>query len=384
MKPSFSFWMRVAPLFVLLMILSLSAMAQPGSLDQTFALQGKHLTGSGTADDFGRAAAIQPDGKIVVAGYAVNVSAYAFAVARYNPDGSLDPTFNASGEVFTSFSNYASAYAVAIQPDGKIVVAGSAPSGNCSNNDFAVVRYNPDGSLDTAFNSSGIVTTPIGAFSGDGAYALAIQAHGKIVAAGDSFESGKHNFAVGRDNPDGSLDLTFNQTGKIFTAIGNAEDVANAVAIQTDGKIVAAGYTCNCSAFGGDYDFAAVRYNTDGSLDTSFGSTGKVITRIGPGNDVAYAVAIQSDSKIVVAGHGAVGSSHDFALVRYNTDGSLDSTFNGTGKVTTDFPDPFNPINDYAHAVAIQADGKIVAAGMSGQAFREDFAVARYNANGSL
>src|SRR5436305_1257411 len=196
MKPSFSFWMRVAPLFVLLMILSLSAMAQPGSLDQTFALQGGHLTGFGTADDFGRAAAIQPDGKIVVAGYAVNVSAYAFAVARYNPDGSLDPTFNASGEVFTSFSNYAFAYAVAIQPDG---------------------------------------------------------------------------------------------------------------------KIVAAGYTCNCSVFGGDYDFAAVRYNTDGSLDTSFGSTGKVVTRIGPGNDVAYAVAIQSDSKIVVAGHGAVGSSHDFA-----------------------------------------------------------------------
>src|SRR5213078_134737 len=158
----------------------------------------------------------------------------------------------------------------------------------------------------------------------------------------------------------------------------------NAVAIQTDGKIVAAGYTCNCSAFGGDYDFAAVRYNTDGSLDTSFGSTGKVITRIGPGNDVAYAVAIQSDSKIVVAGHGAVGSSHDFALVRYNTDGSLDSTFNGTGKVTVDFPDPFNPINDYAHEVANQADGKIVAAGMSGPAVREDFAVARYNANGSL
>ena len=168
----------------------------------------------------------------------------------------------------------------------------------------------------------------------------------------------------------GSLDTTFNTTGKVTTAIGAINDSALAVAIQSDGKIVAAGYSYN----GANYDFALVRYNTDGSLDTTFNTTGKVTTAIGASNDSAYVIAIQSDGKIVAAGYSDNGANYDFALVRYNTDGSLDTTFNTTGKVTT----AIGASNDYAYAVAIQSDGKIVAAGYSYNGANDDFALVRY------
>jgi len=168
----------------------------------------------------------------------------------------------------------------------------------------------------------------------------------------------------------GSLDTTFNTTGKVTTAIGAINDSALAVAIQSDGKIVAAGYSYN----GANYDFALVRYNTDGSLDTTFNTTGKVTTAIGASNDSAYVIAIQSDGKIVAAGYSDNGANDDFALVRYNTDGSLDTTFNTTGKVTT----AIGASNDYAYAVAIQSDGKIVAAGYSYNGANDDFALVRY------
>jgi uncharacterized delta-60 repeat protein len=138
------------------------------------------------------------------------------------------------------------------------------------------------------------------------------------------------------------------------------------VAIQGDGKIVAAGFA------GSDFDFALARYNTDGSLDTTFGGDGKVTTDFaGSGSrDEAHAVAIQGDGKIVAAGLAVVSGIFDFALARYNTDGSLDTIFSGDGKVTTDFAGDF----DVANGVVIQANGRIVAAGFAG----DDFGLARY------
>ena len=153
----------------------------------------------------------------------------------------------------------------------------------------------------------------------------------------------------------GSLDTTFNSVGWAATPIGAGIDVANAVAIQSDGKIVVAG--------GSGSTFALARYNANGSLDTTFDGDGKLTTTFGGTSSAAYGVAIQSDGKIVAAGYSlSATNNQDFALARYNTDGSLDTSFDGDGKLTTDFGLFF----DFAFSVAIQADGKIVAAGNSG------------------
>ncbi len=314
--------------------------------------------------------AIQADGKIVAAGS----SSGDFALARFNADGSLDTSFDGDGKVTTAIlSGDDVANSVAIQADGKIVAAGSSHNG--SDYDFALARFNIDGSLDTSFDGDGIVTTSIMS-SSDFALSVAIQADGKIVAAGDS--SG--DFALVRYNPDGSLDNTFDGDGKVTTDFLNGNDFARSVAIQSDGKIVAAG-SCWTGPAHGD-DFAVARYNADGSLDTSFDGDGKLTTHVVVLDDEAYSVAVQSDGKIVVAGYTWNGptldfplvGTFDFAVVRYNPNGSLDTSFNGNGKVVTAVLSD----NDYATSVAVQADGKIVAAGYTWNGSSIDFALVRY------
>jgi uncharacterized delta-60 repeat protein len=189
------------------------------------------------------------------------------------------------------------------------VVAGETKNGSASQ--FALARYNTDGNLDTDFDTDGKVFTTVGS-SNDYAYSVALQSDGKIVAAGRSMPS-YEDFALVRYNADGSLDTNFGTGGKVTTPIGNDDDTANFVAIQTDGKIVAAGYSYGSS----NIDFALVRYNADGSLDTNFGTGGKVTTPIGGSSDIGTSAAIQSDGNIVVAGHSDNGSNYDFALVRY-------------------------------------------------------------------
>ena len=344
---------------------------QAGALDTSFNGTGKVTTTIGTFDA-GRSIAIQSDGKIVVAGYSSKPSGLVFTVVRYNSDGSLDTSFNGSGKVTTRIGQLDDeAFSVAIQADGKIVVAGFSYNG--SNYDFAVARYNSDGSLDTSFNGTGKVTTPIGS-DDDTGYAVAIQGDSKIVVSGRSWIGSGFAFALVRYNSNGSLDTSFNGTGKVTTDIGGNDDSGFSMAIQGDGKILVAGYSYN----GSNEDFAVVRYNSNGSLDTSFNGTGKVTTPIGIGGDLGLGMAIQNDGKIVVAGYSSEINA-DFAVVRYNSDGSLDTSFNGTGKVTT----PIGGGNDAGYSVAIQADGKIVVAGYS-YAANADFAVVRYNTDGSL
>ena len=353
-------------------LLPLLVSAGDGDLDLTFDGDGKVITDFG-GGEFSYAAAIQADGKIVAAGYTTVAGGYDFSVSRYNTDGSLDTSFDGDGLVTTDFGTDDIAHGVAIQSDGKIVVAGYTNSNGlfCSSNNcnFALARYNPDGSLDSSFDGDGKVTTD---FAGDEDFAngLVIQADGKIVAAGGAVMGALTYFALVRYSADGSLDSSFDGDGKVTTDLNGNGQAANAVAIQTDGKIVAAG-----SEFLGFNNFGLARYNNDGSLDNSFDGDGKVITDIA-GNDEAYAIAIQSDGKIVVAGlSNPVGT--DFVLTRYNPDGSLDSTLDGDGIVFTDFGG-----TDYAEAVAIQTDGKIVAGGR--KLSPNDFALARYNPDGSL
>ncbi|MFH1140349.1 MAG: delta-60 repeat domain-containing protein, partial [Chloroflexota bacterium] len=235
----------------------------------------------------------------------------------------------------------------------------------------ALARCNADGSLDTSFGIGGKMTTDFGD-SGDFVGLVAIQSDGKIVAAGQS----DYDFALARFNADGSLDTTFGTSGKVTTDFGG-DDAGESMAIQSDGAIVMVGW----SNAGGNADFALARYNANGSLDTSFGTGGKVTTDFG-GNSHGLSVAIQGDGRIVVSGNAVVGSPSDFALARYNANGSLDTTFGAGGKVTTDFGGAGGA--DSGNSVAIQSDGRIVVAGFSNAGGFNDFALARYNANGIL
>ncbi len=339
-----------------------------GTLDTTFGGDGKVATNFTSEDDFATSIALQADGKIVVAGGVGGVSR--FGLARYNTDGTLDTTFGGDGKVITRFLNaipklrFAVPNAVAIQGDGKIVAAGTVDF-----DQFALVRYDTDGSLDDAFGGDGRVTTNFSIVS-DWASAVIVQTDGKIVAAGTAGSTEfSGTFALARYNADGTLDDTFGGDGKVRTDFNDEQDVAFALAQQTDGKIVAAG--------GGDASggrAALARYDTNGSLDSTFSGDGKVRTDFTAGIDAARGVVIQADGKIVTAG---TGGYRRFALARYGTDGSLDATFGVGGKVLTDFTRQSGLTVELATGVALQADGKIVAAGLAGVNSGR-FALARY------
>ena len=344
-----------------------------GTLDATFG--GTGIVGNRFSDRFGSdgfGVAIQDNGRIVCVGRTLTESfGTDFALTRSHTDGSLDVSFAGDGKTTTDWPGGPdSCNALVIQPDGKIIVAG----GNAG--DFALARYNPDGSLDTSFGNLGRVITDFSA-GFDLAQAVALQADGKIIAAGVAGTTNRSNtdFGLARYNPDGSLDTTFDGDGKVMTDFAGNSDQARAVAVQAEGKIVAAGGANFSNSFG------LARYNPDGSLDASFDGDGKVITSLGFSGSEAYGIVIQpGDRKIIAAG----GADADFGLARYNPDGSLDATFDGDGKVVTSFMG-----RDLARAIGLQADGKIVAAGFTQPGFNEgsgmgDFALARYNPNGSL
>ena len=351
------------------------ALAAPGALDTTFGLgTGKVITAIGVGNDNANAMAIQPDGKIVLAGGCINGSNNDFCIARYNTDGTLDATFNTTGKVITPIgASDDTASSVAIQPDGKIVLAGYCFNG--TDQDFCVARYTAAGALDTTFNATGKVITPIGTDS-DYATSVALQPDGKIVVAGYCFVSPAYNFCIARYTAAGALDTTFSTTGKLITPVGAGNNVGNSVAVQVDGKIVVAGYCAN----GGNQDFCLVRYKTDGSLDTTFNATGKLITGIGANNDYANRVAIQPDAKIVAAGFCYNATANSVCVARFNTDGSFDTAFNGTGKVITSVAST----NDDSASVVIQSDGNILTAGTCSNGTNNDFCLVRYFNDGSL
>ena len=326
-----------------------------GSLDPAFGVGGVVTTSIGRGPDAASALVLQPDGKLVAAGGASNGTDEDFALVRYNTDGSLDPSFGVGGVVTTSIGpGNEEVSAVVLQPDGKLVAAGSASNG--TDRDFALVRYTATGKLDPSFGKggTGTVTTPIGP-GGDWAGALVLQPDGKLVVAGETFNGTDYDFALVRYTASGKLDPTFGVGGKVTTPIGPGDDAAGPVVLQPDGKLVVAGETFN----GTDYDFALMRYTASGKLDPTFGVGGKVTTSIGPGDDVGAAVILQPDGKLVVAGGTSNPTDGDFALVRYDPDGSLDPGFGVGGKVTTSF----GPGYDLASAVILQPDGKLVAAG---------------------
>lgn len=295
--------------------------------------------------------------------------------------GDLDPLFGAAGRTTIDFNRSTDrASAVAIQADGKVVVGGFAFSNGIvptSIDLFALVRLNSDGTLDNSFGIAGKATTDFGG-SVNEIKALAIQSDGKIVAAG--FVQGNltgYDFGLARFNSNGSLDSTFGSGGKVETDFSGFSDFAYSVIVRPDGKIVVGGSSQTARGF----DFALARYNSNGSVDSTFGSGGKVTLDFFSREDEALSIAAQSDGRIVAAGYvGGSGNLEDFGLARFNVDGTVDPSFGAQGKVATDFG-----FRDKIFAVVIQPDGDIVGAGYAGDStdLNYGFALARYSTNGA-
>jgi uncharacterized delta-60 repeat protein len=340
-----------------------------GNLDPTFGTGGTALaTFSGGADL--KAAALAPDGKIVLSGATIistkTSTQWVLAVARFNPYGTLDATFGNKGEVTTSFSvntnsvNTNGKGSVVVQPDGKIVVAEGTNGGG-----LALARYNSNGTLDTTFGSGGKLLTPLAQQSD--ADALLLQPDGKLIVSGDTdpdYPYWKNSYWVlARYNPDGSLDSTFGTGGIVSGPFEGGGASGSGAALYPSGtanagKIIVVG---DVSGGGG-----MARYKPDGNLDTTFGTGGEVITSTnGPSS-----IAIAADGKLVVAAN----SNSAQAVFRFNADGSVDSTFGTGGIVTT----AIGAGDSYATSVALQSNGDIVTVGYATNSTKSLFTVARY------
>ncbi|MFL6500757.1 MAG: delta-60 repeat domain-containing protein [Candidatus Udaeobacter sp.] len=355
-----------------------------GDLDQTFGTGGHVFTDFSGNSDYGHAIALQPDGRIIVAGQSGVYPVFHAALARYNSNGQLDPTFGTGGKVIAALDAGGDGLsAIALQPDGKVVAAGSVIHDNWELA-FLLARFNPNGTLDTTFGNQGVVVTNFGDSTAAG-NALVFQPDGKIVVAGVSGAgpySELNDFALARYNSNGSLDQIFGNGGKVkthFPGVYNTGSRATAAALQADGRLVVSGtYKNEATARA----FAVARYNANGSLDTTFGSGGMVTTSMGSGDAIAFSVALLSGGRIVAAGYVEAGHrNHDFALACYNTSGTLDQSFGSGGRVTTDF---FGATDDIAYGLAAQPDGKLVLAGRTGAYPAFHFALARYQNNGQL
>jgi uncharacterized delta-60 repeat protein len=373
-------------------------------LDPTFGAGGAVITdvGGTSGSDAANDIAVLPDGATVAVGYTQAAGGgQDFALVKYRPDGSLDPTFGTGGEVVTDVSGTGGddlAFALAVQPDGKLVVAGAVVGGDQARR-FAVARYGATGVLDPTFGTGGIVVTDLAGGLG-GAHGVAVQTDGKIVAVGSVTTAGGVLFAAARYRPDGSLDPAFGTGGTVTTGIvtpnpsgqpATSMDFASTVAIQPDGKIVvggAAGLNYGRSLFG--YDFAMVRYTAGGVLDPGFGTGGTVLTDLPNGTSAVQNIALRPDGRIVAVGYagGRIGEATDVAVVQYRKTGRLDTTFGTGGVVLTDLTGALG--SDIGNDVAVRPDGQLLVAGWS---MRRDsyaspsdyrFLLARYTGTGGL
>lgn len=351
-----------------------------GTLDATFGNGGKVVSaiGAARATDEAHAVALQADGKILVGGLTATTGTdYDFLLVRYNADGSLDTTFGNGGKVVTSFGASTDRInAILVQDDGKILVGGESDQGTAASGvDFALARYNADGSLDATFGTGGKVLTPIrpGA-SRDSIYAMTFQTVGnekRVVAVG-----GEGDFSAVRYLPNGQLDGSFGNGGKVSAVFGSTIGAARAVVETADHKLVLAGNAQN--------DAALTRLNVDGTIDAGFGTAGKTITALSATNwDEATALVRQADGKLIAGGWVYEGNSSagNFAAMRYTADGQLDGDFGTAGIVVT----PVAPTmqRDAGRALVLQADERIptvraLQAGEATQPGGYQFALLRY------
>ena len=364
-----------------------------GQPDTSFSTDGRLNEDIALKRDVAQAVVIQPDGKILVAGQAQRSTPrdYDVVLARYNPNGNRDTTFGDGGIVLQGLrEGEDSITAMALQPDGKIVVAGYA--GFTAGLHFGVGRYNANGTPDTAFGTDHALGWYFHCEAGGGlcndnfsaiANSVAIQPDGKILAAGRIGESGASlDFFVMRLNANGTRDTSFGTGGKVRTDFFGGPDEAHAIAIQPDGKIVVVG---RAHLSGNDSGFALVRYGANGQVDRTFGNQGQATVHFLFGDDVAYGVALQPDGKIVVVGRFRNGPDYDFGIVRFQTNGGRDPSFNGDQLLLRPFTNTGTA--DFARAVIVQPDGKILAIGEVNDPTDPtgtNFAVVRVTSDGSL
>nr|WP_302227156.1 M10 family metallopeptidase C-terminal domain-containing protein [Azotobacter vinelandii]WKN21139.1 M10 family metallopeptidase C-terminal domain-containing protein [Azotobacter vinelandii] len=351
-----------------------------GTLDTGFSGDGKATFDIAGDYDYGRSLAVQSDGKILLGGYSFNPGTgnHDFSLIRLNANGSRDTSFSGDGRFsFDSGDDYG--YALAVQADGKILLAGSSYSpGDGATYDFGVIRLNADGTLDSGFGSGGEVAFDI-AGSSDYIHGLSVLPDGKILLAGFGFNSagGDYDFSVARLNADGSLDSGFGDAGTlVFDGGAGGDDYGYAMVVQSDGKILLGG--------GIDDDFGVIRLNADGSLDSGFGSGGKAVFDVAGGSDSGRSLAIQADGKILLAGFGYNPGSgnYDFGVIRLNADGTLDTGFGSAGRAVFDIAGSY----DEGQGLVVQADGKILVTGSSynPDSRKYDISAIRLNADGTL
>ena len=431
--------MKAIKLIFLLLILFVSNVnfAQFGTLDTSFGRDGIVITPFFGFDSSVQSLLIQPDKKIIAGGSVTKTGSTQFSLARYKVDGSLDETFGNSGQVFTDYPELMVMSSMALQSDGKIIVAGNLYNSSISISRFVLVRYDSNGILDTSFGIDGRVITNI-SDKLDRISSVIIQNDGKIIASGATSDDVTYSdFAMVRYNSNGTLDTNFGNNGVVVTSI-KAWDYANAITLQNDNEIIIAGaiskeFDLN---LGFDYDFAVLKFDSKGHLDTTFGNGGNSIIGTRQANEKAFSVNILSDGNIVLAGehhsskyafmltqllpngdldtsfgnngvvinslsnefiesvamqidgkfliteyHGTGGCcSADIKLIRFLDDGNFDPTFGTNGIVTADFLNE----NNQANAIVIQADGKIIIGGVSGNQIHSDYGLARFNSELAL
>ncbi len=355
--------------------------SQTGVLDTTFGTNGIVLTDINQSSSTVFSTALQSDGKIVAAGINfVTGSGQDYCVVRYNANGSLDASFGTNGiatvalGILDDFGR-----SIAIQSDGKILVAGNTRVQIATTQTrlrLGVIRLNSNGTLDTSFDSDGIATFALSTLN-DNPGTIALQSDGKIIIGGTA--STGSNFFTVRLNTNGTLDTSFSSDGIVLTTIDGQTNLGRACAVQPDGKIL----VCGVASSGDNASFAIIRLNSNGTLDTTFSGDGKASTPMRAADDENMGMVLQPDGKILLGGIiDPVGlpALYEFGVVRFNANGSLDTTFGTAGKLTTSI----GATSDYGNCIALQPDGKFVVGGYAFNGVNNDFALAKYNSNGSL
>jgi uncharacterized delta-60 repeat protein len=395
-----------------------------GQLDTSFNKNGIQKTDFGADDNQAIALTIDKNDKIVVAGFATQNDHFDFALARYNTNGTLDDSFGKGGLQTTNFGNTDDfCQSVIVQDDGKIIAAGYNYDYVTAEFKIAIVRYNNDGTLDKSFGSNGKLNSESGFAVPNGA---AIQKDGKLVmiakpadyvllryntdgtldnsfgtegTVGLGFSLFELNdltiqndqkiliaghgpffnsdFLLARFTANGEIDNTFSGNGQLLTDFGSSSDFLSSIVVQADGKIIAGGVTQNSE---NSNSIALSRYSSEGVPDKQFGKSGRLTDQFRQGLTTYNTSALQADGKLIAAGSVWNGIDFDFVIARYNASGDLDHSFNVKGYQTIDFKSN----NDYINSVTIQKDGKIIAAGYSGTNTSSGFAITRINTNGSI
>lgn len=378
-------------LFCLFLATSGRLAAQPGSLDLTFGQGGKILTNVDETRNDASSVLIQPDGRIVVVGSSMPVE-YAglggyFTLVRYNLDGSVDNDFGLNGNVTTVINGEDDiAFSGALQADGKIIAAGYTLTG--TNYDFVMVRYNPDGTRDPTFGMDGIIITD---FNGgnDIVNQVLIEPDGDIILIGytgdDEFD--EIDMAFAKYKPDGTPDHTFGGDGLVIVPASDPKlwDIAYAVAVQADGRLVIVGSSeiYNPVTTEVKEEIIVLRLDGNGALDNTFGNSGVVELEIGQHRDVATSIVINSEGKIIVLAESRTNSGYsDLVIVRFTSFGALDTTFGTNGMTVVSFDNT----DDKGYSLVLQPDQKILAGGYTARSngSKVDYALARFDSNGFL